>query len=138
MQIIKKHKHAAILVGVLLMGILLLGYNAFAVGNEPGSSGDPLVTQSYVDKQIKWNVVELNTGQVLKGGAGSELILRRGRAVIVDSTGNGIPNVTSGVDLRAGSSVPVNNLLIVPREDGRGIKAMAPVVVMYRGTANVQ
>lgn len=136
MQILKKH--GSILVCVLLMGVFLLGYNAFAVGNEPGSSGDPLVTQSYVDKQVKWNVVELSAGQVLKGGAGSELILRRGRAVIVDNTGNGIPNVTSGVDLHAGSPVPMNNLLIIPREDGRGIKAVAPVVVMCRGTASVQ
>lgn len=121
------------------VALSLLGYAAFAGTNsEPGGSGDPLVTQSYVDQYMQWKVADLKTGQVLTGRAGSELILRRGRAAVVDTTGNGIPDVTAGVDINAGNGAPINHLLVIPREDGRGIKAMSPVVVMYRGGATVQ
>ncbi|BAF60958.1 MAG: hypothetical protein HPY89_05220 [Pelotomaculum sp.] len=116
----------------------LLGYAAFAGDGEPGGSGDPLVTQSYVDQYVQWRVAELKSGQVLKGGAGTEIIVRRGQAAVVDSTGNGIPDLTAGADIYGGSTVPVNHLLLVPREDGRGVKALSPVVVMYRGEATIR
>ncbi len=119
--------------------LLLLGYAAFAgVDSEPGGSGDPLVTQSYVDQYIQWKVTELKAGQVLNGSAGAEFILRRGQAVVVDVTGNGIPDVTAGADIFAGGAAPFNHLLIIPREDGRGIKAQSTVFVMHRGGATVQ
>lgn len=118
--------------------ISLLGYTAFAGTGEPGGSGDPLVTQSYVDQYVQWKVADLKTGQVLKGSAGSEFILRRGQAAVVDTTSNGIPDITAGVDINAGSPVTMNHLLVIPRDDGRGIKAVAPAVVMYRGGASVQ
>ncbi len=122
---------------LLAVAILsLLGYAAFAgTDGEPGGSGDPLVTRSYVDQYVQWKVAELNTGQVLRGLAGSELILRRGQAAVVDPTGNGIVDLTAGVDIFAKGEVPANHLLVIPREDGRGIKAQSPVVVMYRGGA---
>lgn len=124
---------------IVLLALSLLGFAALAApGGEPGGSSDPLVTQSYVDKYVQWNVAELKTGQTLQGGAGSEFILRRGQASVVDPLGNGIPDVTAGVDIYAGGSVPLNHLLVIPREDGRGIKAKVPVVVMYRGGAEVQ
>ncbi|MDF9406952.1 hypothetical protein L7E55_01015 [Pelotomaculum isophthalicicum JI] len=119
--------------------ISILGYSAFAgVDNEPGGSNDPLVTQSYVDQYMQWKVAELKTGQVLQCHAGTEFIPRRGQAVVVDSTGNGIPDVTAGEDIHAGSATPLNHLLIVPRDDGRGVKAQSPAVVMYRGEATIQ
>lgn len=115
--------------------LLLAACAAFAgTGVEPGGSDDPLVAKSYVD----WKVVELKAGQVLEGKASSELILRRGRAVVVDASGNGIPDLTAGVDIFAGNSVPQNHLLVIPREDGRGIKAQTSAWVMYRGVASVR
>ena len=128
----------AVMVLLATVALSLLGYAAFAgTDSEPGGSGDPLVTQSYVDQYMQWKVADLKTGQVLTGRAGSELILRRGQAAVVDPTGNGIPDITAGVDIYAGNGAPINHLLVIPREDGRGIKAMSPVVVMYRGGATV-
>ncbi len=120
---------------LLVAAFLLCGYAAFA---GPGGSDDPLVTQSYVDRHVQWKVADLKTGQALIGSAGSEIILRRGQAVVIDTTRNGIPDVTSGVDIHAGSAVSMNHLLIIPRDDGRGIKAQSPVVVMYRGEAKIR
>ncbi|MCL6635950.1 MAG: hypothetical protein K6T29_09335 [Peptococcaceae bacterium] len=119
--------------------LFLAGYAAFAGdGDEPGGSGDPLVTRSYVDQYVQWKVADLKAGQVLTGRAGSEFIVRRGQAVVVDATGNGVPDVTGGLDLYNGERAPLNHLLVFPREDGRGIRAAGPVVVMYRGGAVTQ
>jgi len=127
---------------VVLAAVLVLalwGLTAFAgTDADPGGSGDPLVTQSYVDQYVQWKVADLKTGQVLKGKAGTELLVRRGQAVVVDSAGNGIPDVTAGTDIAANDKVSLNHLLLIPREDGRGIKALGPSVVMYRGGAIIQ
>ena len=128
------------LVGIVVVMTIVaaLGYSAYAVtGADPGGSGDPLVTQSYVDQFTQWRVLELGTNQIMRCHAGTEFITRRGQAVIVDSTGNGIPDVTGGEDIFAGNAAPLNHMLIVPRDDGRGIKALSPVVVLYRGHVTV-
>jgi hypothetical protein len=124
---------------LLAAACLFLVYSAFAgAESDPGGSGDPLVTQSYVDQYVQWKVVELGAGQVLKGSAGTEIIIRRGQAVVIDPIGNGIPDITSGVDIYAGSIVPNNHLLIIPRDDGRAVGAKSDIVVMCRGGASVQ
>jgi hypothetical protein len=137
MMSINKIKTA--LLALLIIAGMFLAYTAFAgTESDPGGSGDPLVTQSYVDQYVQWKVVELGTGQVLKGSAGTEIIVRRGQALVIDPVGNGIPDITSGVDIYAGSTVPNNHLLIIPRDDGRAVGAMSDVVVMFRGGASVQ
>lgn len=137
-MIVNKTK-TVFIVALAVIVISILGYSAFAGTDDgPGGSNDPLVTQSYVDQYMQWKVAELKTGQVLQCHAGTEFIPRRGQVVVVDSTGNGIPDVTAGADIYAGSAVPLNHLLIVPRDDGRGVKAQSPAVMMYRGGVTIQ
>jgi hypothetical protein len=85
-------------------------------------------------------VVQLQNGQTLYAGAGSELIVRTGKTIAVSVDENGIPDVTSGKDLAPGAAVENNHLLMFPRE-GRGIKA-APkntqdIFVMVRGSYTI-
>jgi hypothetical protein len=134
-----KSKVAPLTLVAAVIALTFWGYSAFAGADDtPGGSGDPLVTQSYVDQYVQWKVAELKTGQVLTGRAGSEVIVRRGQAIVVDTGGNGIPDVTAGLDLKKGDKVSLNHLLVIPREDGRGMKALDTVVVMYRGGAAIQ
>lgn len=123
---------------LLIAAGMFVGYTAFAAESDPGGSGDPLVTQSYVDRYVQWEVAELQAGQTLKGFAGTEIIVRRGQAVVIDPVGNGIPDLTAGTDIFAGSAAPINHLLLIPREDGRAVGAKSAVVLMYRGGASVQ
>ncbi|MDD2553208.1 MAG: hypothetical protein PHP51_01365 [Desulfotomaculaceae bacterium] len=133
------NKHRTIILVLLTAASLFIVYTAFAgADSDPGSSGDPLVTQSYVDQYVQWEVVELEMGQVLNGYAGTEIIVRRGKTVVVDPSGNGIPDLTAGADIFAGSSVPNNHLLLIPRDDGRAVGAQSAAVVMYRGGASVR
>ena len=108
---------------------------------DPGTSGDPLVTKSYVDEAISnlLNVLSGGTsgslstsqgeafvpvkvvlGEKVIGGEGAEIILRSGNAVSYTSGEDGIIDVTSGQEFYNNSNLEKNHLLIVPRDDGRG------------------
>lgn len=84
-------------------------------------------------------VEELSAGQSLIGGAGTEIIIRTGKAVILTNEhGEGIPDLTAGTDLK-GTEVPLNHHLLVPRNDGRGVKVIeGPCFIMVRGDYMIQ
>ncbi|TJX68940.1 hypothetical protein E8P77_01740 [Soehngenia saccharolytica] len=106
-----------------------------------GSESDPLITLSYLEQRIsevkryvddktsssnnsnlnKLEVIELKNGQKLIGREGTEIILRSGKATAKVSDLGGISDVTDGVDLKEGESIPKNHQLIIPRDDGRGL-----------------
>ncbi|TXK80964.1 hypothetical protein [Paenibacillus sp. N3.4] len=99
-------------------------------GSQPSAGGT-----STVPAGIK--VVQLQNGQTLYAGAGAEFIVRSGKVAAVSSDDNGIPDVTGGKDLAAGTEIALNHLLIFPTE-GRGIKPTAKntadIYVMVRGS----
>lgn len=141
----KRFKIISVLIIICLIG-------AVTVIAGPGSTEDPLVTKSYVDKKIseitgtggssgssEIITLQLKTGDILVAGSGSEFILRSGKATAYGDGKNGIPNVTSGTDIAIGRSIPTNSLLIFPRDDGRGIKVTTgPAWVMIRGSYTVR
>lgn len=131
-----------ILAALLLVVTLGAGFQAgrgwAAAAAEPGSPEDPLVAKSYVDKLTRVQVLELKAGQTLRAGAGTEIILRSGRVVAVSAPGGGIADLTAGRDIKSGEAVSANHLLLVPRSDGRGLKALTPAVVLVRGDANLE
>ncbi len=141
-------------------GLLLAMFTTTLVsGSDAGTTSDPLVTKSYVDAKIldlkslvtetiaamdltsgtsssdsQYKVVYLTNGSTIYGGEGTEMILRSGKAVIVSSTANGLVNMTTGVDALSGTEVSLNNLMIVPRQDGRGLEITSgDANVMVRG-----
>jgi hypothetical protein len=140
------------IISILIIITLLAAATVYAAG--PGSTEDPLVTKSYVDEQIRQLigtgtgggggvvelvVEELKVGQILIAGAGTEFILRGGKATAYGDGANGIPNLTSGADIKIGNSIPLNHLLLFPRDDERGIKITAgPAFVMIRGPYSIR
>lgn len=99
---------------------------ASASGSNPGGQASLAIT-----------VVQLKQGQTLYAGAGAEFIIRTGKTIAVSSDENGIPDVTAGKDIAAGSAIELNHMLVFPRE-GRGIKPdpknKDEIFVMVRGT----
>lgn len=142
----------AVTVAVLLFGTVLAV--SAGTGGDPGSVDDPLVTRSYVESQInlrlnealkthaqssmQWQVVDLAPGQRMIGEASTEFIVRYGTTTVVDSTGNGIPDVTTGTNVVSGQNITTNHHFIIPRTDGRGILAKTKAVVMYKGQIEVR
>lgn len=136
------------------------------VGNQPGTADDPVVTKSYVDQAIKQalnggvtpstpttpskgegtasngsvsegvKIVEVKPGKILIASAGTEFIVRAGKAVIYSADSNGVADLTDGKDITNGGAVVNNHLLSFPKE-GRGIQVLEGdthnLTVMVRG-----
>ena len=154
----------------LLRAFVLLALSAglmtTALAAEAGSSGDPLVTLSYlndtffnnimqrVDQKIaertgqalpggtsssaaSFVVVTLNEGQTLTGGIGCEVMLRVGSAVCVSPSDPGLIDETTAATLANGGALVQNHLYMMTIE-GRGVRATAAVTkVLARGSYTV-
>lgn len=152
-----KHK-IAIGFEILLACFILTTGIVFA--NQAGGADDPLVTKSYVDDKInkaleKLNInpqegsnVNINTisytpvmvtvGQTIYGKEGTEIILRSGKGNAVVPTREGIANITTGQDLKNDAFVGRNHLLIIPRDDGRGIKVTETAWFLVKGDYTIK
>lgn len=145
-------------IGILIAVVVIVGsVTTVFAGNtsDPGSINDPVVTKNYVDEQINklvqsgaissgsgeaagLVVLDLETDDILIGKSGTEMILRGGAAIIIGEGSDGVPDVTSGVDVAIGSNVTKNHLLIIPRDDGRGLKiTKGTAYVMVRGNYEI-
>ena len=154
----------------LLRAVVLLALSAglmtTALAAEAGSSGDPLVTLSYlndtffntimqrVDQKIaertgqalpggtsstaaSFVVVTLSEGQTLTGGIGCEVMLRVGSAVCVSPSDPGLVDETTASTLANGGALAQNHLYMMTIE-GRGVRATAGTVkVLARGSYTV-
>lgn len=144
---------------IITLSLITVGQMVYASTKEPGSKEDPIVTLSYVELKLEQlkdyvdqksfssnqpntgdsvqsqtlEVVELKKGQNLIAGAGTEIILRSGQAVAIVSSLGGLSDVTEGKDLKKDEKIPANHLLIIPRADGRGIRALTDCFVLVRG-----
>lgn len=155
-----RHRITTITITVLIL-MFIVGQVVYAINKEPGSTDDPLVTLSFVEQrveQLKFYidekiatltpatgvtdnnlvVVELKPGEKLIAAQGTEIILRGGKALVIDNPLGGLADVTAATDLRMNQVVPPNHLLIVPREDGRGVKAENDVILIVRGAYRVE
>lgn len=86
-------------------------------------------------------VVEVPVGKTLMAAAGTEVVVRVGKAVAYSSDTNGISDLTGGVDIKKGNPVPTNHLIWFPRE-GRGIQGASdedrPLTVLVKGSYSIK
>ena len=87
-----------------------------------------------------FEIVSLKNGEKIVCDAGTEMILRAGYANAIGSDQGGLADTTSGMDIDNGKDIPRNHLLIIPRNDGRGIIAKAPnnTILMIKGSYKKQ
>lgn len=156
-----KNKISIIINIGLVMVVAFMVFGNFSVGNNPGGSSDPIVTQSYVEARLQalndtlqtqinsiklsgggtdqgFEVVAVSAGQTVYLQENSQFILRTGEATAIAGQGGGLANLTSGVDLQTGDSVPRNHLLLIPRSDGRGVVFLKDAYIMVRGGYEVK
>jgi hypothetical protein len=93
------------------------------------------------EKYIKFEVVEIEAGQSIILSDSSEIILRAGKALaIAGEKGDGLADITTDSEknnLVTGDIVPLNHLLLVSRNDNRGIKAITKIWVLVKGDYNI-
>ncbi len=149
---------AILIAAAVILAMSVIGV-AFAASSGAGSSEDPLVTKSYVDGLYKeleakiasssaiggapaagssFVVVEVPAGKSVIGEGGTELVLRSGQATAIDNGVDGVSDLTAAKDLKGGTQISANHLLLVPRSDGRGIKCGTLCYVMVKGAYTLE
>ena len=95
------------------------------------------VQQEAAPVSFDYTVECLTNGQKLLGNC--EIILRSGSAEAVCPGANGISDLTEGADLADRTALSPNHLLLVPRDDGRGLVVTSKeAYVMVRGTYRIE
>lgn len=99
----------------------------------PSESGNSGSSSSSAD-EVK--IVDVKPGQILIASAGTEFVVRAGKAAIYSEDKNGVADLTDGIDISNGGVVTNNHLLSFPRA-GRGIQVQEGnthnLTVMVRG-----
>lgn len=152
-----------LLLSILILSLLF----TTVIFAAPGDTSDPIVVLSYLNDRLNslviqfeldkiktleakvealsttsqpsqsLEVVEIRNGEKIICGAGTELILRGGEATIIGSNLGGLANVTLAKDFTSGMKAVPNTLMIVPRDDGRGVYTENYAIFMVRGKYEV-
>lgn len=90
---------------------------------------------------IVFKIIKLPAGKTLIGDTSTEIIVRntnRVKAYVASTATGGISNLISGKDIANGVIVPDNQLLLVPKADGRGLTAIKDADIMIKGTYTIK
>ena len=99
------------------------------------SSGEGITAPSGTTSAF--TVVDVNGGQKLIGGVGTEILWRIGTATCVASGSPGLIDITSGGELAAGGQLVQNHVYVVTVE-GRGFQATSNCRVLVKGSYSIQ
>ena len=88
----------------------------------PGTTADPLVSKSYVDKFLKFREVSFKNGSTIQLNCGCMFILISGKAKFEAKKGTGLIDLTSGLALKNGKQIAVNRLYIAGENENGIIK----------------
>ncbi|HEU4964929.1 MAG TPA: hypothetical protein VFV52_13875 [Bacilli bacterium] len=104
-----------------------------------GNTGTTTPTGTSVAGIDTFKPIKLTAGQTLLGGEGTEIIVRGpGEVLAVAPGADGLSDITGALDIPNGQALAKNHMLLIPRKDGRGIKATAETYIMVRGTYTLQ
>lgn len=136
-----KNKKVLLIVAFLVcICVFKVGIEVGAATSEPGSAGDPLITQSYLESRLQENSggagstykkVSIKKNSSVRVSEGTEIILYSGNATITGS--NGFLNLSSGELFKKGDSVVKYNIFLSP-STGNGIKATTAVTLFIKGS----
>ena len=138
------------IIGILILllvgtGIFRFGMIAGAASGEPGSSGDPLITQSYLELRLRemsggdssqngFQKVNIAKGKSLYLNEGTECIIYSGEATVLGS--KGLINTTSGALAKKSSSVKLYHQYVSP-SNASGMKTMANAIIYVKGSYSI-
>ncbi len=161
----RNFKTQILFMAVIILVLIAIVQMVYASTKGLGSEEDPIVTLSYLELRISqlkdyidqksfssdnsqsdrpeagaaYEVVELKEGQYLIAGAGTEVILRAGRATAIEGAdGDGLSDVTGAENIKQGENIPENHLLIISRDDGRGIRVLSKSYLLVRGEYTIK
>lgn len=104
---------------------------------EAGEVERPLPTEPVYPAPV-FEVVNVSSGEKLLTGAGTEIILRSGRAKVLAGPGGGLSDLTAGCNLSTGHQVKSDHLLLSARDDGRGVVLESQAIFLVRGGYKIE
>jgi len=84
-----------------------------------------------------FKLINLKEGSTLICSEGAEFIIRTGKMEAIASASGGLSDVTNGTNIDNGVLVPYNHHIIIPRNDGRGLKVIIGGAIMIKGEYEV-
>lgn len=79
-------------------------------------------------------LVQAKAGDTITFGENAQFILRAGLATAIAGQGGGLSDLTSGKDLKSGADISTNHLVLIPKNDGRGVKINYESWLMIKGS----
>lgn len=92
-------------------------------------------------ESMVFKIIKLPAGKTLVGGESTEIIVRnkdRAVAYVEKTATGGVSNLISGQDIQNGATIPYNQLLLISKADGRGVKAIKDADIMVKGTYTIK
>lgn len=155
------NKKLVTVLSIVLALVLIAGVSAYAAGNGFGTSSDPLVTLSYIEKNLTPSIMEkfnqeldnaiknlggnsgssasdsfvavnLINGQKLTGGTGCEIIPRSGTVTALGR----LVDSTSGSTAESGATLSANHLYLGTAQSC-GVMAGSSVLLLVRGSYTI-
>lgn len=153
---IKLTKHKRIFI---ITSALAISFGTIIYAADPGSANDPLITLSYFTEKFEelkselikdteeatepdlsaaiFKLINLKEGSTLVCSEGAEFIIRTGKMEAIASASGGLSDVTEGTNIDNGLLVPYNHHIIIPRDDGRGLKVTTGGALMIKGNYTI-
>jgi len=128
---------------LIILGVFHAGTVVGAGTSVPGSSGDPLVTLSYLEARLSkagaggqaaYQKITLTKNQVLLLENGSEVILYSGSAATTGA--KGMVNLSSGELFQSGNSAVKYQIYLSP-SDTSGLKANSDITTYIKGSYTI-
>lgn len=94
-------------------------------------------TEAQANDSSRYVPVFVENGKIILGGEGTELILRSGKGQAYIEGVDGLVNTTTGQNVKKGN-ITANNVMIVPRDDGRGIRVTEDAWFLVRGSYEIE
>lgn len=82
--------------------------------------------------------VLVEVGQSIYGKEGTEMILRSGKGTAIVPGEEGIVNITKGIDIKNNGIINKNEMLIIPRDDSRGVKVTEKAWFLVKGEYEIK
>lgn len=100
---------------------------------EPGTSGDPLITRSYIDQFFRFRSMVVPAGEKLQLVQGALLVARSGRLKFRSEKNKALIDLTDGKEISPDSFIPPNHLILVPDSGDHYLEAQTMGLILAMG-----
>ncbi len=117
----------------ILLLFVFLGIYSCVFAQTPGTSGDPLVTKSYLDFAAKLRGVEVKSGTTITAENGAVIVVMSGQLKLELKKGGMVIDLTNGRKLSSNSTLQIFHLIMVPDGSLCSFKATKDTRLMAMG-----